>query len=219
VKLESATALLTGSVALAGGLGGVLLASLLTRRADRARLKAVDDRRWLNDRRTVYAQYLGLTEAMLREIDGVAVFLPYSGGEPIGDDEEELIHEGLLNYMIRWDDRLQPALSEVQLLATPSVSDLADRMSSALMDLTAEVERRGAFVNHYPMWFQAKDLHHVLRDAMREELGLTKMPEGPFKLEAEWPWLPDRPSRDSYIQQHAGDRRQHHEGIREDLGL
>src|SRR5215207_2577060 len=76
---DMAVALLTGCFALVGVMGGALLSNTFSSRADRARLKAEDDRRWLTDRRTVYARFLGLSEAMLREIDGVAVFMSYDG--------------------------------------------------------------------------------------------------------------------------------------------
>jgi hypothetical protein len=76
---DLAVALVSGCLALGGALSGVLLSNTFSRRTDRARLKAEDDRRWLTDRRSVYARFLGLSEAMLREIDGVAVFMSYDG--------------------------------------------------------------------------------------------------------------------------------------------
>jgi hypothetical protein len=45
-------------------------------------------------RRTVYAKYLGLAEVMLREIDGLAVFLSYDGKVKISTEGEEAISEG-----------------------------------------------------------------------------------------------------------------------------
>lgn len=200
---QTTIALLSGGFALIGGLGGVLVSGSISRHADERRLKAEDDRRWLTDRRTTYAAYLGLAESMLRELDGVAVFLSYDGAAPIAADDEQLLADGLLNYMMRWDDELQPALGDVELLASPEVTDLADRVSGALMELTATVELRRPFTDHYPMWFQAQDLLEVLKNAMRAELGLPPMTEGKRTLGRranDWPWLPDRPSRASYIQ-------------------
>lgn len=203
---DAAVAVLTGAFALGGGLGGVLLSNVLAKRARRTDLQAADDRRWLVDRRTVYAHFLGLSEAMLREIDGLAVFLSYDGTEPMRAADEELVAGGLLEYFGQWDEELQPALGEVQLLATPSVADLADRMSGALMELTAVVELRRPFSEHYPVYFQARDLLEVLRDAMRTELGVTAMGTT-SRVSDDWPWLPDRPSRQSYVQDHGSAKR------------
>ena len=101
-------------------------------------------------------------------------------------------------------------LGEVQLLATPHVADLADRMSGALLELTSLVTPKGAFTQYYPTWFQTQDLLHVLRDAMRVELGLNEMETAEFRRSGDWPWLPDRPQRESYIQDHAADRQEAH---------
>lgn len=194
-------ALLTASSVLAGGIGGVLLSGRISRRADERRVELEDERRWLVERRQIYGAFLGLAESMLQEIDGLAVFLSSDGSEPLSEDDEALVSEGLFEYHVKWDEDLQPALGEVQLMATSPVVDLADRVSGALMELTATVELRGAFQDHYPMWFQARDLLQVLRNSMRAELGLAEIdvvsPRSP-----EWPWLPDRPGRASYVQQH-----------------
>ena len=162
-----------------------------------------DSRRWLLDRRAVYAKYLALAEVMLREIDGVATFLSYDGDSEISDEDDDIISEGLTEYFITWNDSLQPLLGEIQLLATNHVADLADRVSGAMMEITWRVEKRHAFTSYYPAWFQAQDLLHVLRDAMRAELGLpvlSSLTAGP--REDDWPWLNSRPSYESYIQQH-----------------
>ncbi len=206
---QTTIALLTGGFALAGGLGGVVLSGAFTRRADSRRLRAEDERRWLTDRRTAYAAFLALAESMLREVDGVAAFLPYDGAidDEDGYDEENeyLMTDGLQEYLERWEEVLQPALGEVQLLASPEVADLADRVSGALMEVTAYIERRDAFTRYYPAWFQAQDLVEVLRNAMRVELGLPAM-LGDSRVAGrrsdDWPWLPDRPTRESYYQGH-----------------
>lgn len=200
---ELTIALLSGGFALAGGLGGVALSARMTKTADKARRIAEDDRRWQADRRTIYAQYLGLASSMLHEIDGVAAFLTYSGTEEVSDEDENLTKDGLFEYLVRWDNELQPALGEVQLLASPPVADLADRVSGALMELTATIELRGAFTSHYPMWFQAEDLLSVLRAAMRRELGVAGGLDEQRRREDDWPWLSDRPSRSSYVQDHS----------------
>ena len=194
-------AILTGSFALAGVIGGVLLSGRISRRTDERRVESEDERRWLMERRQIYGAFLGLAESMLQEIDGLAVFLSSDGSQPLSEDDEALVSEGLFEYQLKWNEDLQPALGEVQLMATSPVVDLADRVSGALMELTATVELRGAFQDHYPMWFQARDLLQVLRNSMRAELGLAEVdvasPRSP-----EWPWLPDRPARASYLQQH-----------------
>lgn len=194
------TPVLTGVFGLCGVLGGVSLTSAANHRLERRKRSAEDDRRWLTDRRQLYARYMTMCESMLREIDSIAVFLSYDGTKSISSDDEHHIGETLLAYNMKWDDELQPLLEELQLIALPKVSDLAVRMSGALMELTTTVESRGRFIDHYPIWFQARDLLGVLRNAMRGELGIALLPDGPRN--SEWPWLADRPARRAYIQYH-----------------
>jgi hypothetical protein len=139
---------------------------------------------------------------MLREVDAVAVFLNYDEAGPPESSDEEIIVEGLQAYYERWDDEVQPALGEVQLLASSEVADLADRVSGALMLLGGEVEQRAPFTLYYPMWFQACDLLSVLRNAMRNELGVAERVEDTIPRDDNWPWLADRPSRETYAQGH-----------------
>lgn len=204
MELEASVALIAGGFALAGGFGGAALTAWFSRAAARSRTRTEDERRWLMERRHAYAGFLALAESMLREIDDVAVLLSYDGDEPASDDDEEMLGDGLLDYFAKWDEVLQPALGEVQLLASPTVAGLADRVSGALLEITGEVESRGAFTAYYPAWFQAPDLVQVLRNDMRRELGLEPMlPEAhEFPRVGGWPWLPDRPPRDSYVQVH-----------------
>ena len=140
-----------------------------------------------------------LCQSMLRDIDGVASFLPYRGDEEVTDEEEVFISDGLMEYYVRWDDELQPALSNMQLVAGSGVADLGDRVSGALLETSAVVEVRGPFVDYYPGWFRAQDFLGVLRNAMRAELGLDDAIEAAYPRDAEWPWLPDRPSEKEYI--------------------
>lgn len=195
VTPELTTALLTGFFALAGALGGVLLRDWVSRRADERRIAAEDARRWLGERRHIYAAYLGLAES-LNEIDRVALLTFDNGSDPLDEEEKRDL---LFDYFQRWEEEVQPSLGEVQLIATSAVTDLADRVSGTLMELTANIEARGSFDDHYPAWFQARDLLQVLRNAMREELGLSPV-EIQFPRSRSWPWLPDRPPRESYIQ-------------------
>ncbi|MEU5903594.1 hypothetical protein [Micromonospora sp. NPDC047527] len=200
---ELMPSLLTGAFALGGGLGGVLLTGWITRRNETRRLAAEDSRRWLVDRRHAYAAYLTLVQSMLREIDETAVFLSYDGTEEVSEEYESFIDEGLMDYWQRWEEVLQPALLEVELMANPLVADLADRTSAALMEITAVVEMRGRFTDYYPGWFQARDMFEVLRNAMRVEIGLPASGIRDFRARDDsWPWLPNRPSRESYIQVH-----------------
>jgi hypothetical protein len=200
---QMSIALLTGGFTIAGGITVAMLSASLGRSGEKRKVKVEDDRRWLLDRRTVYAQYLGLAEVMLREIDRVAVSLSYDGKTTISRQDEEVLAEGLLDYFVKWEESLQPLLGEVQLLATRDVADLADRVSGALMEITGPVEKRSSFTTYYPAWFQSQDLLHVLRDAMRAELGLPALgADAAGQRSEDWPWLQSRPPYESYIQQH-----------------
>lgn len=201
VATDLVAPILTGAFALAGGLGGVLLTGAIARRNERRKLAADDERRWLSDRRQIYVRYLTLAQELHREVDSFAVFMSYDGRELIDDEDEDFIAEGLSGYFRRWDDELQPVLLEVQLMASPAVADLADRVSGALLEITVVVEKRGTFISYYPGWFQAQDLLEVLRNAMRVELGLSEaLSTAPHNRDQDWPWLSDRPPRESYSQ-------------------
>jgi hypothetical protein len=199
VKHDILLVLLGGGLTLVATIASDLLNAKKSSAAEKDRREAEDARRWQGDRRAIYAKYLGLASVMLREIDGIACFLPYNGDEPLSAEDDEVIKSDLFKYMVRWDDELQPALGELQLLASREVADLADRISGALIDLTSNIEKRDSFKNHYPMWFQADDLLSVLRQAMRRELGVSGELE-PQRRSPDWPWLPDRPPGSSYVQ-------------------
>lgn len=178
-----------------------MLTGAVARRSEQRKLAADDERRWLSDRRQIYVRYLTLAQELHREIDSFAVFLSYDGREPVDDEDEAHIADGLFDYFRRWEDELQPVLLEVQLMASPVVADLADRVSGALLDITVVVEKRGPFISYYPGWFQAQDLLEVLRNAMRVELGLPEtLSTTPHSRDHDWPWLSDRPPRESYSQ-------------------
>lgn len=196
---ELLAVVVAGSFAVIGTIVGGLMTTGFGQSAERRRLAAEDDRRWLADRRKVYASFLVLSQSMLREIDGVAVFLPYQGDEEVTEEDEAFIGEGLTDYFTRWDEELQPSLGDVQLVAGADVADLTHRVSGALMEITAVVEKRGPFVNYYPGWFRAQDLLGVLRNAMRTELGLKDAVVADYPRDEQWPWLPDRPSEGEYI--------------------
>lgn len=192
-------AVIAGSFAL----GGVLLGGAVNYLAAWRQRVAEDKRRWLADRRSLYATYLGIAASKMQEIDSSATFLRHWPDDPMPNDEDQgFIYEGLHEYINGWETELQPALGEVQLLASDRVADLADRVSSALMELTFFLEADQAFTDYYPMWFQTQDLLGVLRNAMREELGLGELPNTRVRSGDDYPWLPDRPTRESYHQAH-----------------
>lgn len=195
-------ALLAGGFALVGSLGGIILSGRFAQRADHRRQMAEDERRWLVDRRRIYASYLGIASSMLKELDSIGVFLSYDGSAETSEENEALIAGRLFKYFQRWDDELEPSLVEVQLISTPKVADYAERASGALMEITGPVELRRPFTEYYPGWFQARDLLEVLRNAMRVELGVPESLFNSFPRSDDWPWLPERPSRESYVQRH-----------------
>lgn len=189
------TTLVAGFFGLGGALGGVLLSALTAKWSHSRTIAAEDDRRWLVDRRTVYAAYLTLVEQMLRQIDGVGVFLRYDDQKPpLSSEDDEMIRDGLTDYMMKWDDELQPRLGDVQLLASPGVADLADRVSGALMEITSPIELRCTFEKYFPDWFRTQDLIVILRNAMRVELGLDPAATDayPARRDPNWPWLTER---------------------------
>lgn len=176
---------------------------LLSRSGDRRRLAAEDERRWLNDRRTLYARYLGLVERLERDADSIACFLPHDEDAPAMDDKDELLVRDMSQEWIeRWDTELQPMLSEMELLATPKVADLAARAAHGILAAVPQTQYLGpgqsrivpeAYSDHWPTQQMAQGLRELLRNAMRVELGLdpvsTLVPN-----DHSWPWLPDQPS-------------------------
>lgn len=196
-------ALVSGSIGIVGVIGGIWLTALTTKGAESRRLASEDQRRWQSERRSMYSAYLGYAEVLLRKVENVGVFLTYDEPGGLDLETEEIVQQGLLEYFEEWENTLQPALGEVQLLASPEVAELADRVSGALMECSGPIEQRSSFTEYCPTWFQTRDLINVLRNAMRAELGLTGMLDQVARSR-EWPWLPERPARDTYIQSHPG---------------
>jgi len=210
-------ALLTGICAALGVLGGAILTGLTNSRIENQKKVNEEAGRWTADRRMLYARYVTLCESMLRQVDAVAVFLRYdSSGRPDSDTDEQFVSEGLLEYHARWDEELQSVLEELQLIAGDEVADLADRVSGALMELTSPIELRESFTSYYPAWFQTKDLLAVLRNAMRVELGVGRLSASTFVRSADWPWLPDRPPAESYVQRHSSSEKPSSNGDHQD---
>jgi hypothetical protein len=199
------TPVLTGSFALIGGLGGVILSNYLASRTDEKRTANEDERRWLVDRRNLYAKYLGLMTSMLKGIESASIFLSYDGTKPITEEDEELVKEDVLDLYARWDDEVQFMLGEVQLIAAPKVAELADRTSWALMMLIGDmdsrktwlgdIDTRKTFQEVNAAYYRTLHLVEALRNAMRDELGLTD-PVHTWPKSGEWldwPWLSDKP--------------------------
>jgi hypothetical protein len=182
--------LITGAFGIGGVLGGVLLGAHFTRRTEQRRVANEDDRRWLADRRQVYARYLGLIGSMLKDIDGYSSFLSHDGTEPITKEDEAILVEEVRDFYARWDEELQPVLAEVQLLSSPAVAELADRTSWGLMELNGLTEARQTFQVVTEYGFKTRHLIEATRNGMRAELGLTA-PVKTFPIPDDWPWLPE----------------------------
>jgi hypothetical protein len=180
--------LLPGALALFGSFGGAYLSR-----------KVEDSRRWHGDRRELYAKYLGLTSLLLNDIDGLGVYHPDNLQRPMLATETEHLDEGFSKYVGTWARQLQPALGEIQLLASAEVADLADRASSALFKLYAAFGKSSLF-EFIGMMRRTADLVSVLRDAMRRELGVSSELK-PHGHSADWPWLPDRPPLSAYVEE------------------
>lgn len=194
--------IITGSFTLVAGMAGILLTGRVNRRTNRQKQADEDDRRWLNDRRQIYAQFLSLCESLLRQADSVAVFMSYDGEKAASVEDEEILEEGHLEFIQSWEERLQPVFFEVQLMASPHVAELADRVSGAILELETLIGSGKIFVKYYPTWFQARDLVQVLRNSMREELNLLPLGDVTYPRSKDWPWLADRPPREAYFQGH-----------------
>lgn len=161
-------------------LGGVILGSGATHLfglvAARQKTQAEDDRRWLADRRTIYAAFLGLCESLLWESQKVVWALPRMWDEDVAageDPDPESYNDSLTNLIYefhnRVDTELLTALGELQLMAGPQVADSAHTSALALqVGISAELEQTEA----REVFTLVKDLVSDLRDAMRVELGL-----------------------------------------------
>lgn len=188
---------------------GAVLGHLSGLAADSRRLSADDARRWVHDRRQLYARYLGLIESLHRQADSLACFLPDLPGAPWREpDDEAFLFEESFEWIARWDDDVQPLLGEVELMASQPVADLAARAAHGILAAVPQCqylaldERRivpESFENAWPLLKGSRALIDALRNAMREELGI-----GPITNTApgdpDWPWLPtDNPSQGSSV--------------------
>lgn len=196
--LALSTATTTWLLSLVAALLGSGATYLLSRAGDRRRLAAEDERRWLNDRRTLYARYLGLIERLERDADTIACFLPNDRHAPaMTEDDEQMVREMMIEWMERWDTELQPILSEMELLASPGVADLAARAAHGVLAAVPQTQYLGSgrrtitpafYSDHWPTQQRAQALRERLRNGMRAELGLELVP-GRESPDDNWPWL------------------------------
>ncbi|MEZ5216166.1 MAG: hypothetical protein R2715_06125 [Ilumatobacteraceae bacterium] len=201
--LALSTATTTWLLSVLAALLGSVATYLLSRSGDRRRLAAEDQRRWLNDRRTLYSRYLGLVEGLERDADSIACFLPHDDdAPPMTAEDERLVREMSHDWIERWDTELQPMLSEMELLATPDVADLAVRAAHGILAAVPQSQYLGpeqskvtpnAYSDHWPTQQMAKGLRELLRNAMRVELGL-ELVSSQTPSDRDWPWLPEQPS-------------------------
>jgi len=194
--------LLPSIVAVASALLGIWLGHMLKTREDVQRLQAEDERRWMAERKVAYSAFLQEAHAMAREIEWLALNLPYDPSKP-GDGDLNVVAEDLPTYYGRWDEKTQEVLTNLQLVSGARVGELAQRVVDALLEVATPVETRGYFTEYYPLMLALDDLIQVLHNAMREELG---MPD-PIDWEGRraddhWPWLEDRPPISTFRQGH-----------------
>jgi hypothetical protein len=201
--LALSTVTTTWLLSVAAALLGSAATYLLSRSGDRRRLAAEDERRWLNDRRALYARFLGLVERLERDADSIACFLPHDEDAPaMEDDDERLVREMSQEWMERWDTELQPLLSEMELLATPRVADMAARAAHGVLTAVPQPQYLGpgesritpaVYSDHWPTQQMATGLRELLRNEMRAELGLDPV-SNQSPDDRNWPWLAGQPS-------------------------
>jgi len=190
VTTDLLPALLTGAFGLGGVLGGVLLSGHVARRAEQQRIIADDAKRWQADRRHSYALNLSHIESMLTDIYGTSALLSYDGTKPIEEEDIPLLVEDVIELYDRWENELQPAVREIQLLAGVKVAESADRTSWALMELIGYLDSKQTSQQVGEYSKRTQYLIQTTRNAMRAELGLAD-PVMSFPMPKNWPWLPD----------------------------
>lgn len=215
-----AVAVDTWGLSLVGVVVGVAVGHLSGRAADHRRLSEEDARRWLNDRRTLYAHYLAVITGFENDCSDTACFLPYKRGDPFDDDVRQFIGDETLELFVRWQDDITPGLTEIELMASPKVSDLAARAAFAIYQSAPSVQYPGtdreqivptSYGDYWPSSQCARDLIDLLRNAMRVELGLEPV-QNMALTDADWPWLPSqRATLEHYEQQqsHSRAKRRH----------
>jgi hypothetical protein len=109
-------------------LGGVVLAQANAIVMDRLRVRREDERRWHEDRRAVYARYLNVADAAVRQITSGRV-----DGDHRNDDEWRAVVAGVL-------DELGGVRTEIQLVASVAVYDVARELLVQTQALAAGAE-------------------------------------------------------------------------------
>lgn len=193
------TAVVAGLIGVGGSLCGVLLSTFLGARTERRKLSEADARRWLEDRRRVYADFLLLCQSMSNQIEFTGLNLPYDDSKSEDEDSRDARIDQVYEYYGRWEDELQTILAEVMLVGGANVADMAARVSDALMGLGGFAEVGGYFVDFYPKKQRTDDLIGLLRNTMRGDLGnhedIDSRPTG----DAEWPWPSSIPGEIEYV--------------------
>lgn len=193
------TAVVAGLVGVGGSLCGVLLSTFLGSKAERRRLAEADSRRWLEDRRSVYAEFLLLAQSMSKQIEYTGLNLPYDESKSEDGDEKSVRVHQVYEYYGRWEDELQPILTELMLVGGASVAETASRVSDALMELGGFVEVGGYYVDYYPKKQRTDDLIGLLRNTMRGDLGNHEEIDFRPIEDTAWPWPPSIPDEVEYI--------------------
>lgn len=196
ITAETVLAALTGGLL---ALLGALLSWLVNRSGDKRRLDAEDERRWMKDRRSLYARYLSLIEQLDREAGSIACFLPSNTEAPaISEKDEAFVREMSHEWIGRWDDEVQPALSEMELMAEPKLADLAARAAHAILAAVPQIqivdidtgENTITPSDYGRYWRTAKEVRPVIetmRNEMRSELGLHAVTNKAL-TDPDWPW-------------------------------
>lgn len=193
------TAVMAGVIGVGGSLCGVLLSTFLGSRAERQRLAEADARRWLEDRRRVYADFLLLSQSMLKQIEFPGLNLPYDDTKSENRDEKAVRIDLVYEYFGRWEDELQPVLAELMLVSGAGVADMASRVSDALMELGGFIEVGGYYVDFYPKKQRTDDLIGLLRNTMRGDLGNREDIDSRVTRDAGWPWPSSIPDEVEYV--------------------
>lgn len=163
---------------------GSLLSHVVTARQDRRRLKADDARRWMADRRTMYAALLRAFEDQLAQHRRLLILLPETDEY---DDIERTDFDALIVAVVEphrdLENRITPMLDEVRLLASRSVGDGAHGVAIMLDRLCRSVKIDHGEIRSVPI----REVHadavaevaseiEGLRWTMRGELGVPDLP-------------------------------------------
>ncbi len=185
-----ASQVVTGLLALGGALVGSAASYMFGARAAARQTQVEDARRWLTDRRALYANYLALCESMLREIRELHGTGPHVRASTVAGREYEMVVTPRLSALAdREDDELAPALGEVRLMGGFQVGDLAERALEALALGVASLVLDDPASSRNDVLLTS-EIIHALRNAMRVELGMAGLELGEPR-DVDWPYLRD----------------------------